>query len=343
LKNVSDIKVNDTSVKNYTRAEGPNESQIKMALMANRGVSEAAYEGYEHEYTAHRGVSLSGYSQIYKNQRRVERLLESGLMKAGVEIDKLEEIYAHNQTELRRIQKEQEDMAIKRSSRFEDSLRQEVERRQKVVRHLAEFGLANVSAYELLDKPFLIWQSQGIDFPETHIEPANSSAKFNYFSDRSSGYQDLSFYFLWENPSDKFAVMNIDAYLVLNGFCSVVDGRSLFSGNRSSNLYMQTRLTIHEWWKQPPTFPLHQTDQLRHVLSLSANGGLLSGGDIDARHIFRGYDLRYNLFLMPPKGVAVFQVTLYFYYSTDEGAITVNFASGDFKVLCPGVLVAILT
>lgn len=326
--------------KRRVQPEGANESQIKMALMANNGVSETGDD--EHEYAAHRNATLSMDSQLQKNKRRVESLLESGLTKAGVELDKLKEIYAHNQTVLRRIQKEQEDEAIKRSSRFKETLRHGIESKRKTMKHLVENGTPNVTAYKLVDKPFLIWQTQGINFPETHIEPGNSWAKFKYISDKSS-IEQLTFYFLWENPSDKFAVINVDAYHVLSGFCSVVDGRSLISGGESSSLFMQSRLNILEWWNQPPTAPLHQADQFQNVLFLSADGGLLSGGDINAKYIFRGYDLRYNLLLVPPKGVSVFQVILYFYSSIDQGETTVNFAGGDFEVLCPGVLVSILT
>ncbi len=143
-------------------------NHIKMALMANGGMSDTGFE--DHEHAIHHKTSLSGYSEIQKSHRRVEYLLESGLMKAGVDIDKLEEIYAHNQTVLRRILKEQEDEAIKRSSRFRDTFRHKIEGRRKTLKHLVEFGTPNVTAYELLDKPFLIWQTQGIKFPETHLK-----------------------------------------------------------------------------------------------------------------------------------------------------------------------------
>ncbi|MDR8391638.1 hypothetical protein NC796_10830 [Aliifodinibius sp. S!AR15-10] len=170
----------------------------------------------------------------------------------------------------------------------------------------------------------------------------NSWAKFKYHSDRALGSEALSFYFLWENPRDKFAVINIDAYLVLNGFCSVIDGQTLLTGYDSSSLNLQAQLSIREWWNQPPTSPLPQSDLLQSVVSLSAKGGSISGGAIDGKHIFRGYDLRYNQFLVPPKGVAVFEVALTFSYKTSVGDVHVNFASEDFEVLCLGVLVAIL-
>jgi hypothetical protein len=34
--------------------------------------------------------------------------------------------------------------------------------------------------------------------------------------------EELSFYFLWQNPNDKaYAVINVDSYLVFNGFCEI--------------------------------------------------------------------------------------------------------------------------
>jgi len=314
-----------------------NESQIKMALSAAKDVSAAKDE--RRKYANLRQADLLESSQIRTNQRALENLVASYLTKAGFEVDKFEKIREQHQTELRRILEERKAEAVKHSSYVKETFRYGVDNRVKTVEQLQA-----PPKYELLNSPFLIWQTQGIDFPETHVEPSNSRAKFTLHSDKSSGSEEMSFYFLWDNPSDKFAVINVDGYLIVNGFCRCGSDGGFFPGDRRSGLVLKARLHLLEWWNQPPTQPLPKVDQIQEVLRLSTNtGGWSDPGAIEFEEVFRGYDLRYELFLIPPKGVVVFEVALSIILWNADGSVDVDFASGDFQVGSPGVLLSILT
>jgi hypothetical protein len=231
-------------------------------------------------------------------------------------------------------------------------LRYGVEGKRKALEQLASLIPPHLppfspTGYELIDSPFLIWPTQGVFFDSSHYEPWNSWGKIKLDSSKKNGGEELSFYFLWTNPSEGYTVINVDAYLILNGFCSVETGGGFFAGDRTSSLTLSSRLYLLEWWNQPPTSPLMQADQFQNALNLYAeSGGTFDfDGDFDAQYIYRGFDLRYTLFLVPPRETVVFEVALNITYSNgdDGGQVHVDFTSGDFEVMSPAVLVATLS
>src|SRR4030095_12642680 len=113
-------------------------------------------------------------------------------------------------------------------------------------------------------------------------------------------------------------------------------------------VFVQATLNVWEWWNQPPTMLSPQATQVQKVLAVSASGGGflsdLGGGDVDSASANAIHDLRRTLVSVPPNGVVVFEVALEFYYdNTGGGMIQANFASGDFGLMCPAVVIAILS
>jgi hypothetical protein len=323
-----------------------NEDQIKMALTAAKYLA-AARNARRQDFTP-RQADVSERSEIQANRRATEKLLASSFAKAGFEVDKFDEHLAQNRSALRRIAERRKAEAVERSSSAKDALRHGVEGRRKVMEHLADVTppesptVAVPKFYELLDRPITILPTGGVYVHADSIEPANSWAKITVDSE-SYAEDELSFYFLWQNPSDTHAVIDVNAYLVLNGFCQVESEGGYFPGVRHSRLAVRARLDLLEWWNQPPTSPLWQVDQEQPALFLSTDtSGWLDHNATDSEAVFRGYDLRYNLALVPPHGVVVFEVALFVRYGSTEGSIHVDFASGDFEVLCPGVLIGML-
>lgn len=85
---------------------------------------------------------------------------------------------------------------------------------------------------------------------------------------------------------------------------------------------------------------MEQTDQNQLVLPLSSNtGGWGSPGGIEVGDVFRGYDLTHRLLLVPQHTNVVFQVIAAVSYSNSNGTVDLDFASGAFEVVCPGVLI----
>jgi hypothetical protein len=324
-----------------------NEDQIKMTLTAAKDL--AAPRNARRQVFTPRQVDVSERSEIRANRRATENLLASSIAKAGFEVDKFDELLAQNRSALRRVAERRKAEAVERSSSAKDTLRHGVESRRKVMEHLAELTppesptVAAPKFYELLDRPFTILPTGGVYLHAEQVESANSWAKFTVDSDSVAGSEYLSFYFLWVNPSDTHAVIDVDAYLVLNGFCQVESDGGFIPGVRRSSMDLYAVLHLLEWWNQPPTSPLGQVDQEQQALILSTDtSGWLDDDATDSEEVFRGYDLRYNLFLVPPHGAVVFEVALNVAFTSNEGSIHVDFQSGDFEVLCPGILIGVL-
>jgi hypothetical protein len=318
-----------------------NASQVKMALCAAKDISAA--DEVRRKYSTRDHADFSSLLQMRGNQRNIDNFVNSWLTKTGFESGKFHEILVQNQTELRGILEEQKANAVEQSPSVKEILHLDVDSRRKTVEHL--ITLAPPPKYELLSSPFLIWPTQGLLGPSAHVEPFNSSIKVKLNSERQSGSEKLSFYFLWENPDDTPAIINANGYLVLNGFCSVLVLGKIFSDTKpDSALGITVSLSPSEWWNQPPTQPLLQEGQQQSALYLWAQtGSILSSGASDSEFIYKGYDLRHTLHMIPPHGVVVFEVCSYFSYRTTGGLIEADFRSGDFEILCPGVLVTILT
>lgn len=201
--------------------------------------------------------------------------------------------------------------------------------------------------YELLNEPFLIWPTNSVDLEASEIVPSNSFAKFRTrVGNGKDFYGDVKFYYLWRNPRDKFAVINVDGYVIFNGHCNVGVQGGNFPGDRAAYVAVTGRLDILEWFNQPPTSPPRQVDQEARALDLKVTAfGFAEVGAIDAKDLFRGYDLRHTLMVVPPSAVLVFVVVAAVSCVTgeDSGLAEADFASGGFQVGSPAVLVAILS
>ncbi len=201
--------------------------------------------------------------------------------------------------------------------------------------------------YELLNEPFLIWPTNSVDLEASEIVPSNSFAKFRTrVGHNKRFYGDVKFYYLWRNPRDKFAVINVDGYITFNGHCNVGVQGGNFPGDRAAYLAVTGSLDILEWFNQPPTSPPKQADQEATALDLRVTAfGFAEVGAVDARNLFRGYDLRHTLMVVPPSAVLVFVVAGEVSCNTgeDSGLGETDFASGAFQVGSPAVLVAILS
>jgi hypothetical protein len=206
---------------------------------------------------------------------------------------------------------------------------------------------AGAVQYELLNKPFLIWPSNSVDLEASEIVPSNSWAKFRARITKGKVfYGNVKFYYLWRNPRDAFAVINVDGYAIFHGYAYVGVGGGFFPGDRMAGVSVDGQLDILEWWNQPPTQPPAQPDQSVKVASLKVTAyGWSEVGAIDGRDIYRGYDLRHTLMIVPPSSVLVFTVPAAVTLGTgsDSGLAEIDFASGAFQVGSPAVLVAILS
>lgn len=289
-------------------------------------------------------ASTSGRSEILGNQRAAWNLIEYFATEQGFETGKFDPILARNQITLKLVADERKAAAIKQSSSVLKTFIHGIDGRRQAFDTL--ISAVEPPNFVVLDSPFLVWPTHGIELLDSNAVPYRSFGKITLDSGKTFGYEELGFYFLWENPSDRFAVINVDGYLVFNGVIGAAQDGGFWPGDRYASLSVGGNLHTFEWWNQPPTEPLFQIDQNQHVDSVTATGGEFGDvGDIESENVFRGIDLRHTLFVLPPHGVTVIEVTAVLQYrtGTDSGHVTADFSSGDFQIMCPFVLIAVLT
>jgi hypothetical protein len=93
-----------------------------------------------------------------------------------------------------------------------------------------------------------------------------SWAKFKIDS-TGSGFVQIVFYFLWENLTDQYVLINGDSWLMCSGF-GRVDIPGHWYEDESSAIQIVVWLDLEEWWNQPPTIP-PQLIQSQSIFDLS--------------------------------------------------------------------------
>ena len=156
-------------------------------------------------------------------------------------------------------------------------------------------------------------------------------------------HKRASFGFLWQNPSDNYAVVNVDGYIVLNGYLTVLADGGYVVLNDFSQLRVDASLDIHELWNEPFTSPIRQPAQSQSALDLDVSvAGIVAPGGIDGQNLYRGFDLQYSQFVMPPKGLAMFVVSSGIATTIRNGQAYAYFDGPSQQVLSPGVLITVL-
>jgi hypothetical protein len=268
--------------------------------------------------------------------------------------DELEKL-RQNSAEIHRFLGKEKAAILKHASSVRESLHHNIESRHQAIEQVAAVGRQALPSsvnfnFVVLDTPLFVLPTQDINLVSQHATPWNTVAKIN--AEWSTLYPDngsdnVSFVFVWENPSEAFRVVNVESYLMVHGFCAVMaeggPGPRSFWGDKYTDVDVAVELNILEYWNNPPTVLSGRPGQSQYALRLSADGGGIFGlGEYDASGVSGSYDVFYRMFLVPPQGVAVFEVALDIFHRTDGGFIEIDFASGDFEIMCPAVVMAVL-
>jgi hypothetical protein len=318
-----------------------NGYQIEPGLALARGLSEAR-DARRKEAMLNR-ADPSHRPQIQANQRALGSLVASYLTKTGFEVDKFEAISQQHQAELRLFLEEQQAEAVKNSAQVTATLRRSVDGLFEAFHQLAE------RPREIVDRPVLIWWTDGIT-AESQVEPGHSLAKFAFeVTDVDNRNEELSFcfYFVWQNPSDQFAVINVDSALVLNGVLHAFsNGDSIFSPQYSvSYLELSANLYLYELpisFSDPPEPKAADKKQVVYLFS-HPEGIIIGIGGIDSKHVREIPQVHVGPFLVAPHVTMMFEVTVSMEFAAFNGRVSVDFEKGDFQVMCPGVAITILS
>jgi len=315
------------------------EEQIKAALAAARHLEAARRQ---RQYQA-RPTRL----RLPADRRQLQQRLARAVAGAGIDADAWEAQLERSRANAdRRLQEAKED-AVRHSGERARKLGADVDGRRQVLDLLAGPGRTD---YVALDHPFLILPTARIAVPDSSIAPWSSRARATFEHPGMgpgddlgvAGTEELSFYYLWENAADGYAVVTIDGFLTLNGFCAARSSGA-FLGGSSSTLGLHAVLEVFEWWNQPATTPLPQDGQRLPVVWFTADStGWFDDDDTEYALVFRGFDLRYEQLAVPPHGVLVAEVLLSIYYNLGFGSVSADFASGEFNVGSPFVQLAVL-
>ena len=223
---------------------------------------------------------------LTRNRRDIQGLLNAYFDKTGLDVAKLNKLVAEGHTERSKLSAAQVADRAKNLAAAEIGFRQAVENQREALRLLAT---SSQRTFIILDKPFLIYQTPHSDPSKynAHYELVNSDVRINIGTHTGGDYTFFTFYFLWTNPSQFAAVVNVTSALVLNGVCEVDADIGIFSGHHNS-LYLDASLRLLRWigWGNDPVtgtsndqtyFPFIQSTQNQHVDTLDRSGGGLLG------------------------------------------------------------------
>jgi hypothetical protein len=245
----------------------------------------------------HAGIPANGKTSAYT--QAAHELLESTLTKTGFDPAKVNVLREQNELEWPKRRAKSDADADQRSSAMLDTVSRGTENWRATVTGFKTLGTANFQRF-LLDTAAEISATSEITVASTQTAATNNTAQFRLDTTQSSGTEEVSFGFFWQNPSDKFAVVNVDGYLVLTAICQAIDHGGILAEDRFSRLAVDANLHISELWNDPPTSPIGQPSQSQRALTVSVeNTGWFDDGEIVNQDLFRGYDLQYGQFVMP--------------------------------------------
>ena len=283
--------------------------------------------------------------KLSATQRALEQQLRPVLVKAGFKDRRFEDLRKQHDAELQRAAEREHSAAVRRSAKIRKTLRAGAANRRRAAGTLANLPVAPFLT--IIDKPFLIWAKprSGIIF-DSQIAPGDSWAKVKAVAgtgDKMYGSDNLSFYFLWDNPSDYYAVIDASTFITVNGFARAECDGGFWSGldpqfSHYSYFSCQTYMTLWQWSDQPPT-PSVTASQT--VFTLNAEAGFF--GDKKTTPVSGSFDHDYTHYVVNPRGVVVFEVVLAMNYSIYDGHILGDFAEGSFDISCPFMVVGLLS
>jgi hypothetical protein len=256
----------------------------------------------------------------------------------GVDVTKAKPILADYEKKRKRLLESKKSEVEKAMSALADSRSEAMAGQRRALEVLATPGLPFTPTSFTLS-PFLIWATSPSNMlVDSHADPvlhswAKISLSRTYVPPDETYGSELTFFYLWSNPSEYYAIVNANCQVVLTGTC-VADANTGILGGGVSWVTCGATLNPLEWWNLPqPALPpgSFQPEQAWYVegFPIYAEGGGFWSVDDSAVNFLTGAarDLHFVLFAIPPGALAVFEVRVRFNWSVDDGSIAIDFAS----------------
>jgi len=287
-------------------------------------------------------ADLADDPHLRDNRRALEDLLASYAAKSGLDVERFEQLNAKNDGDLRRVAEARKAAAVEQSTSTMNALRQGVADRRKALQYLANKVTPATSSpnFIVLEEPFAIVPGGGIVLNSSNIEEWSSTAKL-YIGQTQNGSLDegnLNFAYVWVNPNDTYARIDVNTMLALNGFWGIGSVGGLFPGYRESDLHINVALEFGG----EVTIPVGDQVTYQPVVNMSTN----TGGWWDVSTYWAGnltgnpYFFQVNNALVSPNEMVLIGLSMFITYGCDDGVVEVDFSSGDFNILSPFVAVS---
>jgi hypothetical protein len=273
-------------------------------------------------------------------RRNLRKHLEPVLIGGEFDKERANQLLARHREEVESYLQKQEKRSAKQASAISKAYRRAWDNRRAALKHLG--NKPYTLAPTILDQPFSIFTFPSAMLVEDNIESGNSWAKLLWSDDQDIESKDVSvrFFFVWENPNDYLAVINIRASLIARGQCKVSAYPGLFLGGWSS-LFLTTQLRAHL-----SGTVIGGNAQEQKITSLGADTwGSIVGGDksSDLEDIFSEKNLAIEQIIVEPRQMVIIDVKLLAIYYIDNGRVDLVFARDHPYVACPAVTIEVLS
>jgi hypothetical protein len=312
------------------------DSRLRKALIAARDLSGSA--------DAPHGAGDSTRGRQLPQSTRVRALAAEQLARMGFDTATVErELVAERAQSRRRLEELKAD-AVAQSTGRAHSLQRLVDARRAALEGVVAIG-PPTTQYLALDSPVEIWATDGLNLESTTIEPYKSRAQIRLDTSLyenipgayllGMNYDFLHFYFLWGNQESVSAVVDINAFLILNGFCSAHSQGGWFFGGKGE-LTLDPTLDLVQTWTQPISSAAPQSGETWNVLDLVADS---TGFDTDDHTnydvVYRGSLVGYQQEIVPPGQYLIIDVALRLGSYVENAEVSADFVTGEFYVMSP--------
>lgn len=298
-----------------------------------------------------RRAAVSTDANRSASSRAIEEALESSLRTAGFDVDRLDALVRESNARARETIANFMSETDRGGSDVLDATSRSVEDLRERLAQVTAASSGVPAQTFFLDTATEISATPGISLDATHLGAAPETNWARFFYDVSRGDEgwffvggdSVSFGFVWQNPRDEFAVVNVTGFLVFNGSCTVLSDGGFIVIKNFSRLSVDAELAIHELWNDPPTSPVAQPAQSWGLLRLFCDSsGLAAPGNIDGENVNRGLSVGFDQLVVPPRGSVRLEVACNLFWNIHSGETQSDFSFGDRRLSCPGVLIGML-
>lgn len=275
-----------------------------------------------------------------KLPRPPQELVQMLSAKMGFDAPEARRFAARYQADRRKLLAQDRQRAISESATIKKELDREVAARRKMIKNFSE--LLPASKFIIIDHPFRIWETPNVEVDEILRVPYGSFAKIKHTA-KAYDTAWLTFYYLWQNPTDAYMVINADSFMVLNGYAEAHDTTGLWLVEHDpTSLDLSVKFQLFKW----STGDTHQLPGPpdESVAHLSAYGEGWINADADysvSQTIYRGYNMLAETVLVEPSEAIIFELTLAIADNVDDGYTSLDFSSGSFQVTNPGLWIRV--